>query len=76
MLYKGLFKAPQNGRYRFHMTCDDSCAFLLNTEIGAESLPDHLNELIRRTSYGNFRDWNRLITDDDDSLYGVMFSPW
>lgn len=29
-VYKGFFKAPNSGRYRFYMSCDDSCQIWLN----------------------------------------------
>ena len=72
---KGYFKAPETGRYRFLMACDDSCT--LKMSINDSRNPATMETILYRSSWTRFR--NGIYTTDKTeggTNEGVIYSKW
>jgi len=68
--YKGFFEAPEDGKYQFHLACDDSCNFKMS--LSNPGNPSSLETLITRNNHNSFRDWKFSNKNSDRST----FSTW
>ena len=68
MITTGWFKAPETGRYRFYISCDDACKLYLNTDTPFDkSAPAEaeLTEIAARWWHSEWRHY--FVTPDADS---------
>ena len=70
-LFKGFFKAPTSGNYKFHMACDDSCEFKMSTSDPTN--PNALQSLISRGSYSSFRGWDFAGLSDSSTFSSEVY---
>ncbi len=77
---EGFFKAPQTGKYRFYITCDDVCKleFDAANPYDEASPPTYSHVNICNSGYTNYRDHTRSggkkISDWIDLVGGKKYS--
>lgn len=70
----GIFEAPVDGSYQFHMSCDDSCKFLMSPETDPLN-PDAKEVIIDRPYHTSFRYYKHVEDDvDAENFQADMFS--
>ena len=78
----GYFKAPLDGQYQFHQSCDDECKFYMSL---TDPMDPTCKELLMHrkgwlVSDYNFRSYGKDLhsndPDDEDNRIGSVFSEW
>ena len=72
--FEGFFKAPVSGRFRFLMSCDDSCTFKMNTVDPLE--PSTASQLMYIEKWSSYRTTDIEDKSATSSDLGVHFSEW
>ena len=72
--FTSYFKAPENGEYRFLMSCDDRCSLYLSTSEPRQ--PEAKELILYRHKHTSWRNIPLLDKEESSPNFGVVFSKW
>jgi hypothetical protein len=72
----GLFEAPVDGLYQFHMSCDDSCTFYIGSG-GDPTDPASKVEVLKQHHYTYYRQYQNKESDvNSENFDDYFYSQW